>query len=80
MPLAPRSPPPQGLRQVRFLPDSVHRRRIVVTGEQRARQIQYRREEESVLMEEKNIAQETSLGMMRGLSECLHWAEFVVKI
>lgn len=46
---APRAPPSQGLRQVRFLPDPVHRRRSAAPGQQRSWSAQSRREEEGIL-------------------------------
>lgn len=46
---ASRAPPPQGLRQVRFLPDPLHRRRSATPGQQRSRTVQHRREEEGLL-------------------------------
>lgn len=42
LPIASRAPPPQGLCQVRFLPDSVHRRRSASPGQQWPRPVQYR--------------------------------------
>ena len=46
---APRAPPPQGLRQVRLLPDPFHRWRSPALGQQRPRPVQHRREEEGLL-------------------------------
>jgi len=47
--IAPRAPPPQGLCQVRLLPDPVHCRRPAPPGQQRSRPVQHRREEEGLL-------------------------------
>lgn len=47
--LAPRPPPPQGLRQVRLLPDSLDCWRSPPIGKQRPRPVQHRREEEGLL-------------------------------
>lgn len=46
---ASRTPPPQGLCQVRLLPDPFHRWWSLAAGQQRTRSIQHRREEEGVL-------------------------------
>ncbi|KAK1834787.1 putative COPII-coated vesicle protein SurF4/Erv29 [Podospora conica] len=46
---APRAPPPQGLCQVRLLPDPLHRRRPAPPCQQRPRAVQHRREEEGLL-------------------------------
>jgi len=55
IPTAPSPPPAQGLRQVRFLPDPVHRGRTAVTGEHGARTVQRGREEEGVLDIEEGL-------------------------
>lgn len=47
--IASRTPPPQGLRQVRLLPDPVHCRWSSPIGQQRPWPVQYRREEEGLL-------------------------------
>jgi len=47
--LAPRTPPAQGLCQVRFFPDPLHRRRSPSTCQQRPGPVLDRREEEGVL-------------------------------
>jgi uncharacterized membrane protein YphA (DoxX/SURF4 family) len=47
--LAPRAPPPQGLRQVRLLPDPLHRWWSPASRQQRPRPVQHRREEEGLL-------------------------------
>lgn len=46
---ASRAPPSQGLRQVRLLPDPLHRWRSLAAGQQWTRPVQHRREEEGVL-------------------------------
>ena len=46
---APRTPPPQGLCQVRLLPDFVHRWWPPFACQQRSRPVQHRREEEGLL-------------------------------
>lgn len=46
---APRTPPPQGLRQVRLLPSPLYCRWAPTTRQQRPRPVQHRREEEGLL-------------------------------
>jgi uncharacterized membrane protein YphA (DoxX/SURF4 family) len=48
-PIAPRTPPPQGLCQVRLFPDSIYRRWSPSSRQQRPRPVQHRREEEGLL-------------------------------
>jgi ER-derived vesicles protein len=47
--IAPRAPPPQGLCQVRLLPDSIYRRWSPAPCQQRPGPVQHRREEEGLL-------------------------------
>lgn len=46
---APRTPPPQGLCQVRLFPDSIYRWWSPASRQQRPRPVQHRREEEGLL-------------------------------
>lgn len=49
LPAASRAPPPQGLCQIRLLPDSVHRRWSASPGQQWPGPVQHRRKEEGLL-------------------------------